>query len=194
MDAVPDGGGTASIADRCDVRRAAATGPAARENDHDLRCPDPGDTRSRPDLAIGCLDTRPARSLKCKTTLLGPWVGRRACRSGASVRSRSGHPGSPLRSAILWSGHAYQESAKPGGSLRTIPGRSTFGAVIHPTRHADVGDGHVVSPLLVCRTSDLVMNGGDRAAAPSRCRNTVPLGGRSRGSPGRSDGHSASHW
>ena len=49
----PTGAGPTSIADHSDVHRARATGTTAKENDHDLRCPDPGDTRSRPDLAIG---------------------------------------------------------------------------------------------------------------------------------------------
>src|SRR5262245_59939341 len=50
-----------------------------------------------------------------------------------------------------------------------------LGAVIHAIRHVDVGDGHFLSPLLVCRASDVVMRGGDRASAWGRCRSTVPL-------------------
>src|SRR5262245_7606530 len=49
------------------------------------------------------------------------------------------------------------------------------GAVIHASRDVDVGDGHRFSPLLVSRASDVVMQGGDRAAAQGRCRGTAPL-------------------
>src|SRR5215831_5031503 len=49
-----------------------------------------------------------------------------------------------------------------------------LGAVIHASRNVDVGDGHRLSPFLVSRTSDVAMKGGDRAAASSRCRSTVP--------------------
>src|SRR5260370_31796437 len=67
-----------------------------------------------------------------------------------------------------------------------------LGAVIHASRNVDVGDGHLLSPVLVSRISDVVMKGGGRAAASSRYRAALAAGRA--GHRGRAGGHSASHW